>query len=83
MWKILIFFSVPILGDIAAAFQKLLQIYGGLDICINNAGISTPVLFYEDKTDGQDTWRKALNINLIALIDCTHLAVSIKFFFLV
>ena len=51
--------------------------YGGLDICINSAGISNPVPFQKDQTDGTKTWRHAINVNLIAVIDCTRLAVML------
>ncbi|XP_077213212.1 ARP protein (REF) [Tasmannia lanceolata] len=62
--------------DVAAAFEKHLQTYGGLDICINSAGIATPIPFYKDKTDGEVSWRKTVRINLIAVIDCTRLAIQ-------
>ncbi|KAL5982434.1 hypothetical protein ACLOJK_016505 [Asimina triloba] len=62
--------------DIASAFDKHLQTYGGLDICINSAGIATPVSFHKDKTDGESTWRRTVHINLIAVIDCTRVAIQ-------
>lgn len=49
--------------------------YGGLDICINSAGITSPVPFQNDQTDGTKTWRRTINVNLLALIDCTRLEV--------
>ncbi|KAL4196913.1 hypothetical protein AMTRI_Chr04g185470 [Amborella trichopoda] len=63
-------------GDLAAAFDKHMESFGQLDICINCAGISTPISFYQDKSDGTSSWRRAVNVNLIAVIDGTHLAVS-------
>ena len=66
-------------GETAAAFEKHLATYGGLDICINWAGISNPIPFYQDKTDGTRSWRHAVNVNLIAVIDCTHRAVCLVF----
>ncbi|XP_050260145.1 uncharacterized protein LOC126705295 [Quercus robur] len=62
--------------ETAAAFDKHLATYGGLDICINCAGISTPIPFYQDKTDGTHSWRHTVNVNLIAVIDCTHRAIK-------
>ncbi|GAB2267259.1 hypothetical protein Dimus_002244 [Dionaea muscipula] len=50
--------------------------YGGLDICINSAGISNPLSFFEDQTDGSRSWRHTINVNLIAVIDCTRLAIQ-------
>ncbi|OAY71307.1 Zinc-binding alcohol dehydrogenase domain-containing protein 2 [Ananas comosus] len=61
-------------GDIAAAFEKHMETYGGLDICINSAGIGNTTLFYEDRSDGTATWRHTVNVNLVAVIDCTRIA---------
>jgi len=68
-------FLVMWIGDLAAAFEKHVATYGGMDICINGAGISNPIPFYEDKTDGTHSWKHTVNVNLLAVIDCTHLAV--------
>ena len=65
--------------EIATAFEKHLEIYGGLDICINSAGIGTIIPFHKDPSDGTDNWRRTINVNLIALIDCTRIAVCILF----
>ncbi|KAL3730543.1 hypothetical protein ACJRO7_027543 [Eucalyptus globulus] len=62
--------------DVVNAFEKHVATYGGLDICINCAGIVTPVPFHKDQTDGTRSWRHALNVNLVAVIDCTRLAVK-------
>lgn len=59
----------------AAVFEKHFQTYGGLDICINCAGIPSSVPFHKDKADGDATWRQVVRVNLIAVIDCTRLAV--------
>ncbi|KAM0060961.1 putative 15-hydroxyprostaglandin dehydrogenase (NAD(+)) [Helianthus debilis subsp. tardiflorus] len=64
-------------GEVAAAFEKHLEVYGGLDICINCAAIVTPILFQEDKTDGSNSWRKAIDVNLAAVVACTHRAIKI------
>ncbi|KAJ7946040.1 zinc-binding alcohol dehydrogenase domain-containing protein 2 [Quillaja saponaria] len=63
-------------GNIAAAFQKHVMTYGGLDICINCAGIGTPIPFQKDQTDGTHSWRHTINVNLTAIIDCTRLAIK-------
>lgn len=65
------------LDDLAAAFKKHLEVYGGLDICINNAGIATPLLFHKDTTDGSGTWKRTINVNLTAVVDCTRIAVCL------
>lgn len=53
--------------------------YRSLDICVNGAGIATRVLFHCDKTDGSNTWRRTIDVNLVAVIECTRLAVWIMF----
>ncbi|KAH9695573.1 PKS ER domain-containing protein [Citrus sinensis] len=63
--------------DTAAAFEKHVATYGGLDICINGAGISNPIPFPKDQTDGTRSWRFTLDVNLIAVIDCTQKAIGI------
>ncbi|KAF9675918.1 hypothetical protein SADUNF_Sadunf09G0083700 [Salix dunnii] len=62
--------------DLAAAFEKHVSTYGGMDICINCAGISNPIPFYKDETDGTHSWKHTVNVNLLAVIDCTHLAIN-------
>ncbi|CAH9125801.1 unnamed protein product [Cuscuta epithymum] len=64
-------------GELKSAFQKHVETYGGLDICINSAGLASNVPFSKDKTDGDNTWRHILNVNLVAVIDCTKFAIQI------
>ncbi|XP_052192327.1 uncharacterized protein LOC127801350 isoform X2 [Diospyros lotus] len=64
------------IGELSAAFSKHLATYGGLDICINNAGLASSLPFYEDETDGFGSWRRTLNVNLISVIDCTRFAIQ-------
>lgn len=64
-------------NGLAAAFEKHLEVFGGLDICINSAGISHHILFHEDKTNGIDTWKRTINVNLTAVVDCTRIAIQI------
>ncbi|XP_020573422.1 uncharacterized protein LOC110019897 [Phalaenopsis equestris] len=61
--------------DLAAAFEKHTSTYQSLDICVNNAGIGTQVLFHHDKTDGSSTWRRTIDVDLVAVIECTRLAI--------
>ncbi|XP_073010378.1 uncharacterized protein [Typha latifolia] len=67
-------------SDVVAAFEKHMETYGGLDICINNAGIVTTNLFHKDKTDGTSTWRRTVNVNFVAVIDCTRIAIQMMRF---
>ncbi|XP_057417183.1 uncharacterized protein LOC130711530 isoform X2 [Lotus japonicus] len=62
--------------DLAAAFEKHLLTYGGLDICINSAGIGNPIPFNKDQTDGTRSWRYTVDVNFTAVIDCTRLAIK-------
>ncbi|CAA0807542.1 ARP protein (REF [Striga hermonthica] len=62
-------------NQLTAAFQKHVQTYGGLDICINCAGITNPIPFHKDETDGSESWRRTVDINLLAVIECTRLAI--------
>ncbi|KAH1030798.1 hypothetical protein J1N35_042972 [Gossypium stocksii] len=68
--------DVTSLRDLNLAFEKHVSTYGGLDICINNAGIANTALFREDQTDGTKTWKHTINVNLVAVIDCTRLAIK-------
>ncbi|ONM55489.1 ARP protein (REF) [Zea mays] len=60
--------------NLAACFEKHVQTYNGLDICINCAGIANKTLVYDDTSDGTRTWRHAVNVNLVAVIDGTRIA---------
>ena len=51
--------------------------FGGLDICINCAGFVNKSLVYDDISDGTSTWKRAVNVNLVAVIDGTRIAVSL------
>ncbi|MBA0875114.1 hypothetical protein Goshw_026516 [Gossypium schwendimanii] len=68
--------DVTSLRDLNLAFEKHVSTYGGLDICINNAGIANTALFWKDQTDGTKTWKHTINVNLVAVIDCTRLAIK-------
>lgn len=50
------------------------QELGRIDICINNAGMSTAETLLEGK---YENWRKMLNINVLALCLCTQLSVEL------
>ncbi|XP_060168248.1 uncharacterized protein LOC132599044 isoform X2 [Lycium barbarum] len=63
-------------GELKAAFEKHFVTYGGLDICINSAGIGDIIPFRDDRTDGSKSWRHTVNVNLVAVIDSTRLAIQ-------
>ncbi|KAI3525928.1 hypothetical protein L1887_05062 [Cichorium endivia] len=60
-------------GEVAAAFEKHMEVFGSLDICINCA---TSAPFHDEQTDGAASLRHAINVNLLAVIDCTHKAIK-------
>ncbi|KAJ6806238.1 prostaglandin reductase-3 [Iris pallida] len=62
--------------DVSSAFERHLEKYGGLDICINNAGIGNNPPFDKDESDGSTTWRRVISVNLTAVIDCTRIAIQ-------
>ncbi|KAL6656142.1 hypothetical protein ACP70R_006968 [Stipagrostis hirtigluma subsp. patula] len=65
-------------GDaLAIAFGKHVDTFGGLDICINCAGFVNKSLVYDDTSDGTTTWRRAVNVNLVAVIDGTRIATQV------
>eukprot|EP00271_Cylindrocystis_brebissonii_P011675 TRINITY_DN29580_c0_g1_i1.p1 TRINITY_DN29580_c0_g1~~TRINITY_DN29580_c0_g1_i1.p1 ORF type:complete len:659 (-),score=121.71 TRINITY_DN29580_c0_g1_i1:431-2407(-) len=58
------------------AFSEHMRTFGRLDVCVNNAGIGEKVWFAEDDSaNGTGHWRKVVDINLLAVIDGTRLAV--------
>jgi NAD(P)-dependent dehydrogenase (short-subunit alcohol dehydrogenase family) len=56
--------------ELAAAYARHQDVFGRLHICINNAGVFSVKVFYED-----DSWRKMIDVNLTAVIDGTSKAV--------
>uniref|UniRef100_A0A1J3FLM3 Zinc-binding alcohol dehydrogenase domain-containing protein 2 n=1 Tax=Noccaea caerulescens TaxID=107243 RepID=A0A1J3FLM3_NOCCA len=63
-------------GDLVAAFEKHFASFGTLDICINNAGISNPVRFDKDESDGSKSWKHTINVDLTAVVEGTQLAIK-------
>ncbi|KAG5388029.1 hypothetical protein IGI04_029570 [Brassica rapa subsp. trilocularis] len=63
-------------GDLIAAFDKHLATFGTLDICINNAGIANPARFDKDDSDGSRSWRHTINVDLVAVVESTQLAIK-------
>lgn len=60
-------------GDIEAAFQKVDDLIGGIDILISNAGISVRKSFLEIK---YEQWSKVLRVNLDGMFLCAKEAVK-------
>lgn len=64
-------------GNLSHAFKKHFETYGGLDICVNSAGISSNISFLQDQPGSTNNpWRHTVNVNLVAVIDSTRLAIQ-------
>ncbi|KAL7635040.1 UNVERIFIED_CONTAM: hypothetical protein RMT77_014025 [Armadillidium vulgare] len=60
--------------DIYALFDKIKETFGGVDVCVNNAGIVGTGL---DLLNGKpEEWRQITNVNVIALCLCSKLTVN-------
>ncbi|KAG0568406.1 hypothetical protein KC19_6G017400 [Ceratodon purpureus] len=57
--------------ELAAAYARHQDVFGRLHICINNAGVFSTKVFYEDKS-----WRKMIDVNLTAVIESTSIAIQ-------
>jgi 15-hydroxyprostaglandin dehydrogenase (NAD) len=58
--------------DLAAAVGSAVERFGRLDIAVNVAGVGDGDLFADDP----GAWRRVIDVNLTAVIDCTRLAVG-------
>ena len=71
------FYSYSYLADVSdyesckEMFNAINNIYGNIDILINNAGISYTGLFTEMKPSD---WSRLIDTNIKSVINCTHLA---------
>ncbi|XP_064110945.1 dehydrogenase/reductase SDR family member 11-like [Macrobrachium nipponense] len=59
--------------DIASLFAFIKEEHQGVDVCINNAGMSRNHSLLEGNTE---EWREMLDINVVALCHCTREAVK-------
>ena len=59
--------------DILALFELLNTKYGGVDVCVNNAGVghSAPLL-----SGSTDDWKSMLDVNVLGVAICTREAVA-------
>lgn len=61
-------------GAGTAIVSEAVDRWGGVDVLVNNAGISVPG-FLVDDTD-RDGWQRHVDINLFAAIECTQAAIG-------
>jgi 3-hydroxybutyrate dehydrogenase len=62
-------------ASVAAVFAKVKKRWGRVDIMVNNAGISQPILQVEETPI--DLWRSVLEVNLTGTFLCTRAAVPL------
>ena len=54
--------DVAVSADVGSLFARLQQSFGGLDVLVNNAGVSGPTKPVEDVTD--EEWNRTLAVNV-------------------
>ncbi|KAI4887271.1 hypothetical protein NFI96_021668 [Prochilodus magdalenae] len=55
--------------EILSMFSSIKSSHGGIDVCINNAGLAHPEPLLTGKTSG---WRNMIDVNILALSVCTR-----------
>ncbi|HUS66451.1 MAG TPA: SDR family NAD(P)-dependent oxidoreductase [Kofleriaceae bacterium] len=60
-------------ADIAALFARAREVYGGVDVLVNNAGLGYDAPLVSGATE---EWREMLELNVLALSVCTREAVQ-------
>lgn len=63
--------DVTVAAQVTRLIEASERIYGGLDILFNNAGVATGLPAFPDL---DAAWRRTLDVNLYALIQCAQLA---------
>ncbi|GGN19794.1 SDR family NAD(P)-dependent oxidoreductase [Streptomyces fuscichromogenes] len=61
-------------GAGSAAVERIVADWGGIDVLVNNAGLSLPGFVAQD-TD-RDGWRRMVDLNLFGAVECTRAALA-------
>lgn len=62
-------------AQMETAFQEVVQVLGGLDVLVNNAGISGPTANIESITP--EDWQRTIDVNLNGAFYCSRLAIPL------
>jgi len=60
-------------ADILSLFDRVVKEHGGVDVCVNNAGLSKTAPLLSGSTDD---WREMLNVNVLGLSICCRESVK-------
>jgi 2-hydroxycyclohexanecarboxyl-CoA dehydrogenase len=61
-------------GAGAAAVGRIVAAWGGIDVLVNNAGLSLPGFVAQDAD--RDGWRRMVDLNLFGSVECTRAALD-------
>lgn len=59
---------------VAGLFEEALDALGGLDVLVNNAGVSGPAAFVEEQPPLE--WERCIDVNLVGQFNCARLAIA-------
>jgi NADP-dependent 3-hydroxy acid dehydrogenase YdfG len=60
--------DVTNLGQVKAAVQQAIDLYGAIDVIVNNAGVM-PLAYFADHERAWEKWHKAIDINIKGVVN--------------